>query len=77
MSFKHHIDALRCKGCGLCIHVCPKKTLELSDKVNKKGYTPVFQARPEDCVQCTACCLMCPEVAITIEETVAETADEQ
>ncbi|MBU1161933.1 MAG: 4Fe-4S binding protein, partial [Proteobacteria bacterium] len=24
MSYKHTIDNNRCKGCGLCVAVCPK-----------------------------------------------------
>ena len=28
-----------CKGCGLCVVVCPKKILELSaERTNSKGY---------------------------------------
>ena len=68
MSYKHIIDIERCKGCGLCVEVCPKKVLELSDKVNSKGYFPAVQARPKDCVFCTTCCIMCPDVAIAILE---------
>ena len=31
-----------CKGCGLCVGVCPKKLLELAkDVINKKGHHPV------------------------------------
>ncbi|OQY54157.1 MAG: 2-oxoacid:acceptor oxidoreductase [Desulfobacteraceae bacterium 4572_88] len=77
MSYKHVIDADRCKGCGLCVEVCPKKVLEISDKVNAKGYFPVYQARPDDCIFCTTCCIMCPDVAISItkeEETATEEA---
>lgn len=69
MALVHKIDSVRCKGCGLCVEVCPKKVLEISRKVHAKGYCPVFQARPDDCIKCTACCIMCPDVAITIEET--------
>ena len=69
MAFEHKIDAQRCKGCGLCVDVCPKNTLEITDKVNTKGHFPVIQARPEDCIHCTLCCVMCPDVAISINET--------
>lgn len=74
MSYQHVIDSNRCKGCGLCVTVCPKKVLEISGEVNAKGYFPVCQARPEDCIYCTTCCLMCPDVAITISEIAAEKA---
>jgi len=69
MAHHHHIEKDRCKGCGLCIPVCPKNVLEISSTVNTKGYYPAFQARPEDCIRCTLCCIMCPDVAISITET--------
>ncbi|MBW1845799.1 MAG: 4Fe-4S dicluster domain-containing protein [Deltaproteobacteria bacterium] len=62
----YQIEFERCKGCGLCVDVCPKKVLELTTEVNAKGYFPAYQARPQDCVFCTTCCIMCPDVAITI-----------
>jgi len=69
MAYTHCIDIERCKGCGLCVTVCPKNVLEISEKVNPKGYFPAFQARPEDCIHCALCCTICPDVAITISET--------
>jgi len=48
--------------------VCPKNVLEISDKINTKGYFPAYQARPEDCIFCAICCTMCPDVAINISE---------
>jgi len=74
MAYIWEIDANRCKGCGLCVAVCPKKVLEISDEVSPKGYFPAYQARPEDCVFCTTCCIMCPDVAIEIEEIPEEAA---
>jgi 2-oxoglutarate ferredoxin oxidoreductase subunit delta len=74
MPFKYNLDVDRCKGCGLCVAVCPKKVLEISDKVNTKGYFPVYQARAEDCIHCSTCCIMCPDVAITIEKMEKEPA---
>ena len=68
MAYTHIVDKDRCKGCGLCVAICPKNVLELSREVNTKGYFPVFQARPQDCIYCTMCCVMCPDVAITIAE---------
>jgi len=75
MAYSHVIDSDRCKGCGLCVTVCPKKVLEITDQVNTKGYFPVFQARPDDCIYCSACCIMCPDVAITITRTADEKVD--
>ena len=73
MGYQHIIDKERCKGCGLCVNVCPKNVLELSSEVNTRGYFPAYQARPKDCIYCTACCIMCPDVAITIVEVEEET----
>jgi 2-oxoglutarate ferredoxin oxidoreductase subunit delta len=69
MTYRHRIDVNYCKGCGLCVTVCPKNVLEISRELNAKGYYPAFQARPDDCIYCGACCLMCPDVAISIEKT--------
>ncbi|MBU4037944.1 MAG: 4Fe-4S binding protein, partial [Proteobacteria bacterium] len=40
MAYKHYIDLDKCKGCGLCVDVCPKNVLEISTDVNEKGYFP-------------------------------------
>ncbi len=29
---KHHINRDWCKGCGICVELCPKKVLELDDQ---------------------------------------------
>ena len=75
MGYEHVIDNDRCKGCGLCIAVCPKKVLELSEEVNTMGYFPAYQARSEDCIFCTTCCIMCPDVAININKTVEDAVE--
>jgi 2-oxoglutarate ferredoxin oxidoreductase subunit delta len=68
MTYCHTIDSNRCKGCGLCVSVCPKKVLKIFNQINSIGYYPAFQAHPKDCVFCAMCCLICPDVAITIIE---------
>lgn len=70
MKYEYNINDGLCKGCGLCVSVCPKKVLEISDQVNPKGYFPAYQARPDDCIVCAVCCTMCPDVAISITEIV-------
>jgi 2-oxoglutarate ferredoxin oxidoreductase subunit delta len=76
MAYQYQIDEERCKGCGLCVTVCPKNVLEISADVSPKGYFPAFQARPEDCIFCATCCRMCPDVAITITELAGDTTDQ-
>jgi 2-oxoglutarate ferredoxin oxidoreductase subunit delta len=74
MNYRYHIDSDRCKGCGLCAAVCPKKVLQISDEINTKGYFPIYQAHPENCIFCSTCCIMCPEVALAITEAASEMA---
>ena len=75
MAYDYCLDENRCKGCGLCIAVCPKNVLEISSEVNAKGYFPAHRARPEDCIYCSTCCIMCPDVAIAIRKKEEETAE--
>ena len=59
----------RCKGCGLCVDVCPKKVLELSKtSINKKGHHPVEAVREADCISCAFCVMMCPDCVISVEK---------
>ena len=72
MAYAYYLDNERCKGCGLCVSICPKHVLEISNKVNSKGYFPAYQAHPEDCNHCAMCCVMCPDVAIKITKIAEE-----
>ncbi len=61
-------DKDRCKGCELCVAVCPKHILTLDEKtVNRKGYHPAALTDPEQCVACASCARMCPDSVITVE----------
>ncbi|HNT76930.1 MAG TPA: 4Fe-4S binding protein [Anaerolineae bacterium] len=64
----------RCKGCGLCTHVCPQNILVLSkDTFNAKGYHPVSVTDPEQCIGCASCARICPDVVFTVYRQVKTT----
>ena len=54
-------NARWCKGCGICVHFCPKKVLELDE------FEKVAAARPQDCICCKLCELRCPDLAIEVQ----------
>lgn len=62
------IDAERCKGCHLCISICPKEIIGLASHINRMGYTPaaVIEEKAHECTGCTACAMMCPDTAISV-----------
>lgn len=61
----------RCKGCGLCVDVCPKKIVMIDKSVlNQKGYH-VATVKEEDmvnCIGCAFCATMCPDCVIKVEK---------
>lgn len=57
-----------CKGCGLCVSVCPKKIVKLKKEINAKGYHPAHVEDREACIGCAFCATMCPDCVITVEK---------
>ncbi len=60
------VIAERCKECGICIHVCPKKVLEKGDKANSRGFRYPVPVREGDCIGCRLCEMNCPDFAIYV-----------
>jgi 2-oxoglutarate ferredoxin oxidoreductase subunit delta len=61
------IDEDRCKGCSLCVAVCPAHVLRMAEgRFNIKGYPPVEVANPEACTGCGVCTVICPDVVFTV-----------
>ena len=58
-----------CKGCGLCVDVCPKKIVGLDkEKINAKGHHPAHVTDIDKCIACAFCATMCPDCIITVEK---------
>ena len=72
-----HLIPSRCKGCRMCVELCPQQVLTLSTAMNAKGYHfPVVAAGKQDaCVACGFCSLVCPEFAIFAVDVTPMTAE--
>lgn len=61
------IAADRCKGCALCVAVCPKHVLELDlGTVNGLGYHPVRLTDAAACTSCALCARVCPDAVFAV-----------
>ncbi len=57
----------KCKGCSLCVSVCPVEIIQLSkDNINAKGYPTAGVIEMDKCIGCTNCALICPDCVITV-----------
>lgn len=59
------INKEKCKGCFLCVSVCPKKLIRASEKLNKKGIKPAVFIEGE-CLGCKFCAIVCPDSCIEV-----------
>lgn len=62
-----YIDGEICKGCGLCLHYCPRDVFEMTNTLNRKGFAIAGVAHPEKCTHCRLCEMNCPDLAICVE----------
>lgn len=60
MSLEISVHEQSCRGCELCIDICPTKVFELDEE---KRLCVVKQA--DDCIACLSCAYICPSNAIT------------
>jgi 2-oxoglutarate ferredoxin oxidoreductase subunit delta len=64
--FNISISKELCKGCELCVELCPKNVLGITEVLNSKGNTFATVEKPEECVGCKICSLVCPDACIEI-----------
>jgi len=55
-----------CKGCGLCVRICPAGVLALSSSVNGKGITIAQVDETKECTGCGLCYVVCPDSAVEV-----------
>lgn len=70
MAGKVSFQRDRCKGCELCMQVCPKHIIEIDTVMtNRKGYHPatVREESMGQCIACANCAKICPDSIITVE----------
>jgi 2-oxoglutarate ferredoxin oxidoreductase subunit delta len=58
------IDIETCKGCVLCVPVCPPRVLVMSESVNGKGYR--YPLLLEGCTGCELCAKVCPDYCFAV-----------
>lgn len=69
------IDAQMCKGCGLCVEVCPEGFLEISEELNHQGHHPAKFVSSNGCSGCCNCAVICPDVAIEVYKEEVESRE--
>ena len=66
---KHvEINQDRCKGCDLCLNLCPAKVFQETKEINKKGFKSRTPALMDKCTNCGLCQYFCPEAAISLKK---------
>ncbi|MGD0336409.1 MAG: 4Fe-4S dicluster domain-containing protein [Candidatus Omnitrophota bacterium] len=63
---KIKIDREKCKGCFLCIGVCPKGLIAKAKTLNKRGARPAYFREDPSCLGCGLCAIICPECCIEV-----------
>src|SRR5205823_14195892 len=53
------IDIETCKGCVLCVEVCPPRVLIMSEDTNRMGYR--YPLLLDGCTGCELCYKICPD----------------
>lgn len=67
MSGRVLLERESCKGCELCVSVCPKGIVIMDQAVNLKGYRPATVEHMELCTGCANCARICPDSVISVE----------
>jgi len=67
-NIRIEINADWCKGCYLCVSVCPQQVLDIDQEQWTKSFHPVYVRQIERCTACRNCEMYCPDIAIEVIE---------
>ena len=62
------IDSKQCKGCHICIIMCPQNVFVKSNNVDNRGFFLPEVVNLKACTVCRICELECPDFAIKVVE---------
>ncbi|MBP7836075.1 MAG: 4Fe-4S dicluster domain-containing protein [Candidatus Omnitrophota bacterium] len=60
------INKNKCKGCLLCVGVCPQGLIVAQEELNVRGVKPVKFKAGGKCAGCARCALICPDCCIEV-----------
>lgn len=66
---KMKLNLEKCKGCFLCVSVCPTKAITPSGELAESGYE-VIKVDESKCIQCGSCYRICPDCVLEILDKV-------
>lgn len=62
------VDETRCKGCDICVSLCPSGVLGMRKDEHRVLGKIISVAYPESCIGCRECELHCPDFAIFVAD---------
>jgi 2-oxoglutarate ferredoxin oxidoreductase subunit delta len=62
------IDSELCKGCEYCLSLCPRQVIRLSKDYNSMGHRYAVIESDDRCTRCRSCAIICPDIAIIINQ---------
>ncbi|MGQ9722668.1 MAG: 4Fe-4S dicluster domain-containing protein [Candidatus Jordarchaeum sp.] len=63
------IDRELCKGCEICVTICPKQVLKMSDNPTDRGIHVPEVHDINKCTSCLMCQFYCPDFAIYLQKS--------